>query len=267
MKTRWSSLLAIGLGLSLFGVALATNPNEREVKPRPNREDTDDITQPNSKIWVLDFKFKDPRSIKVDIPGRGQRVCWYLWYQVINNTGAPRTFVPDFELVTKDKNSIHRDQILPKSQKAIQELEDPSDFLKIKNSVSITAEPIPPSKPEATPKAITGVAIWDDVPTNSNYFNIFVAGLSNGVRKIDAKEGAEKDVVLRKTLRLEFQRVGDGNFQDARDIRFKKAEWIYRPYKLRPIDGDAPKAEAEDKPPPATDKKSEPDKKPEPDKP
>src|SRR5207247_4370667 len=183
----------------------------------------------------------------------------YLWYQVINHTGAPRTFVPDFELVTKDKNTIHRDQILPKAQKVIQELEDPTDFLKIKNSVSITAEPIPPSKADATPRAVTGVAIWDDVPTDSNLFSIFIAGLSNGVRKIDAKEGAEKNVVLRKTLQLEFHRVGDGNFQDARDLRFKKAEWIYRPYKLRVIEGDEPKAEAEDKLPPATDKKPTPD--------
>src|SRR5437763_12385119 len=162
-------LLAALAGLSLWGGPLSAGPNERLVEPGGNVQDADAVR--NAKLWVLHFKFKGPRLIKVDIPGRGQRVCWYLWYQVINRTGAPRTFVPDFELVTKDKNTIHRDQILPKAQKVIQELEDSTDFLKIKNSVSITAEPIPPSKADATPRAVTGVAIWDDVPTDSNLFS------------------------------------------------------------------------------------------------
>src|SRR5262245_49216114 len=107
-------------------LALAVNPNEREVKPQRNVQDSDDITSPNSKLWVLDFKFKDPRLIKVDIPGRGQKICWYLWYQVINYTKEPRTFIPDFEFVSYDKNltpTVHRDEILPRVQDAIKKKE------------------------------------------------------------------------------------------------------------------------------------------------
>src|SRR2546423_15513708 len=95
------SLVLLTLCLALIAGA---NPNEREVKPQRNVQDVDDVTAPDSKIWVFDFKFKDPRLIKVDIPGRGQKICWYLWYQVINYTKEPHTFIPDFELVSYDKN-------------------------------------------------------------------------------------------------------------------------------------------------------------------
>ena len=80
------ALLAATIGLSVAVAQQTGNPNEREVKPEPNAQDKDDITKPDSKIWVLDFKFKDPRLIKVDVPAAARRVCWYLWYQVINNT-------------------------------------------------------------------------------------------------------------------------------------------------------------------------------------
>src|SRR5438105_1556447 len=128
-----TALLAAGI---TTGVAWCLNPNEREVKPQSNVQDTDDITSPDSKIWVLDFKFKDPRLIKVDVPGRGQKVCWYLWYQVINKTKDAQTFYPGFELKTNDLNMVYHDDILPAAEEAIRNYEDPRNFLKIKNSVS-----------------------------------------------------------------------------------------------------------------------------------
>src|SRR5438067_2848382 len=166
-RWRCGLLLVTGLAaaLSLTGLSLAGNPNERDVKPAPNVQDPDEIylsddkgnprldekgnpiPKPDSKVWVLDFRFKDPRLIKVDVPGRGQKVCWYLWYQVINKTKQPHTFYPEFELVTHDRDTVHYDQILPKVQQAIAAVEDPTGYYKIKNSVTISAEPIPPSLP------------------------------------------------------------------------------------------------------------------------
>jgi hypothetical protein len=218
------ALLALGLPL-----VLARNPNERDVKPQANPQDSDDITKPDSKIWALHFRFKDPRLISVDVPGRGRRVCWYLWYQVINRTGEPHTFIPDFELVTLDKNTVHHDQILPKVQDAIRQVEDPMNYLKIKNSVTIAAEPIMPSKPEAEPKAVTGVAIWDDVNPDTTRFDIFISGLSNGWALTDALGADPQPVVRRKTLQLKFQRLGDRYYMDSREIQFlPPAKWIYR---------------------------------------
>jgi hypothetical protein len=226
MRTR-RAFLGTALSLGVCGLTLAGNPNEREIKPEANVQDGDDITSPDSKVWVLDFKFKDPRVIKVDVPGRGQRVCWYLWYQVTNFTKQPRVFVPDFEFVTRDKNLVHHDQILPKVQEAISRLEDPSDYLKIKNSVTIAVEPIPPSKPNA-PRPVTGVAIWDDVDPEANVYSIFVSGLSNGWAVTDPIPPSTKPVVRRKTLQLDFKRLGDSNLHRSDEVRFLRSEWIYR---------------------------------------
>lgn len=223
-------LLALLLVFAAVRLAAAINPNERLVKPQANSQDADDIRSPTSKVWVLDFKFKDPRLIKVNVPGRGQKVCWYLWYQVINNTAQPRTFIPEFELVTSGRNTVHHDQILPKVQESIRQLEDPTDYLKIKNSVTIASEPIPPSKKDAEPRAVTGVAIWDDVDPDANYYSIFVSGLSNGWAVTDDPEKpGEKSIVRRKTLQLNFRRLGDRYYQKSEAIHFvQPPQWIYR---------------------------------------
>jgi hypothetical protein len=229
----WALALLVVMAAGV-GLAPAGNPNERDVKAAPSVLDREELNTPESRIWALDFRFKDPRLITVDVPGRGRKVCWYLWYQVINKTGAPRTFVPDFELVTLDRNTVHRDQILPKVQEAVREVEDPTDFLKIKNSVTMAAEPIPPSKPNATPRVVTGVAIWDDVDPDTTRFSIFVSGLSNGWSLTDPIPPDTNPVVRRKTLELNFRRLGDRYYQDSREIQFvEPAQWVYRGSRLK----------------------------------
>ena len=108
-------------------------------------------------------------------------------------------------------------------------MEDPTQHLDIKNSVTIASEPIPQSKKDAYPRAVTGVAMWDDVNPDSNRYSIFVSGLSNGWSIDDNK------VVRRKTLQLNFRRVGDRYLMDSREIRFvPPAEWMYRATSLAP---------------------------------
>jgi hypothetical protein len=238
---RGIRLMPVGLGALAAGVLLvsfsqADNPNEIVVKPQINVQDPDDITKEGSKVWVCDFKFKGPRLITVDIPGRGRKVCWYLWYQVTNNTEEPHSCILDFELVTHDKNTVHHDQILPTVEKAIRKLEDPTEdpaSPRVKNSVTMAAEPIPPSKlkgrPNTVPRPVSGVAIWDDVDPESNSYSIFVSGLSNGWSMTDPVPPETKPVVRRKTLQLNFKRVGDKFFQKSEEIRFvPPAQWMYR---------------------------------------
>ena len=212
-----------------IGLALAAGPNQRDVEPQPNVLDTDDITKPDSTVWVLNFRFKDPRLVMVNIPGRGCRVCLYMWYQVINNTNEPHLFIPDFELVTHDKNSVHHDHILPTAQEVISRIERDNIGTPIKNSVTIFAEPIPPQKPLAIERSVTGVAIWDDVDPESNHYSIFVSGLSNGSAVTDPIPPSKEGVTRRKTLQLEFRRLGDAFLQNDREIQFvAPAKWIYR---------------------------------------
>jgi len=222
-----AALFLVPLGLTR-GQGSAS-PNEREVKSEASALD-----DPKLDVWALDFRFKDPRLIKVNIPGRGTRICWYMWYQVINRTKEPRTFIPDFELVTLDKNTVHHDQVLPKVQDSIKAVEDPTDYYKIKNSVTTAAEPIPVSRENATPRPVTGVAIWDNIDPDANSYSIFVAGLSNGWSVTDPVQKDGAPVVRRKTLQLSFKRLGDRYYQRSEEIHFQPpAKWIYRGSELK----------------------------------
>ena len=70
---------------------------------------------------------------------------------------------------------------------------------------------------------MTGVATWIGVNPDANRYSIFVAGLSNGWSVDD------KGVVRRKTLQLNFRRIGDRYYQDSREIQFVPPdEWLYR---------------------------------------
>lgn len=241
---RWTLVLLLAAIPALSLVVLAQQPNpfgEREAKRQVNIQDTD-------QVWALDFRFKEPRLITVDIPGKGKKVVWYMWYQVINNTGEPRTFIPEFELVMLDKNAIRKDVVIPKAQDAIKRIEDPSGYLDIKNSVTIASQPIPVTKPNSAPRPVTGVAIWDDVfgeQPDTTRFSIFVTGLSNGWSMVD------KGPLRRKTLQLNFKRLSDRNHLDA-EVKFvPPTEWLYRasnivvPDEVKPKEEKAPEKAAE----------------------
>ena len=228
-RWRWGLVLLLAVvPAAALVVAQTVGPfNEREAKRQPNKQDI----ELGEKLWVLDFRFKDPRLITVDIPGRGKKVVWYLWYQVINNTGEPRDFVPEFELVTLDKHTAHRDQIIPKAIEAIKKVEDPTGYLDIKNSVSIAAQKIPVTKANSAPRAVTGLAVWDDIFTerpDTTRFSIFVSGLSNGYAEVDVPGEKDKKMVRRKTLQLNFKRLSDREHLDAEVKFISPAEWLYR---------------------------------------
>lgn len=256
MARRASRYLILGglialVGLTALSLPLAANPNERTIKDDIPVQALDAAR--GGTLWVLDFKFVDPRLIKVNIPGRGERLVWYLRYQVINRTNEPRTFVPEFELVTHDTRMTYRDQILPSAQEAISRIEDPTGFYKFKNSVTIAAEPIPYSLEKAAPKAVSGLAIWTDpneiFPTDdeetrkrkekmpklndSNFYSIFVSGLSNGWSLTDPVPPSTKPIVRRKTLQLTFRRLGDKFLNKSEAIQFQPpAQWTYRATQL-----------------------------------
>src|SRR5947209_20165283 len=109
-RRRWHYPLALlGALLLPVGLLIAANPNEREVKPRANVLDPDRVLTAtgelnlDSKIWVLEFRFKDPRRVTVDIPGRGSTLRWYLWSHVLERDKEPHTCIRDLQLDTLDE--------------------------------------------------------------------------------------------------------------------------------------------------------------------
>jgi hypothetical protein len=237
---RLFAVVTIGLGILAVVLAHKTQAQtstEREVKSSSTPGD-------KSRVWTLDFRFKDPRIIKVHVPTKGTRIYYYMWYQVINYTGEKRKFVPTFELVTVDYPGNHRDEINPLVLEEIKKIEDPTGYQEIKSPVDIGLQEIAPSKPadEAFPHAVTGVAIWPvteadpakrdpkvkDI-SDSTRFSIFVTGLTNAYVNVDPVVPGAPAVTRWKTLQLNFKRQNEKFTLDSRDIQFvPNAEWTYR---------------------------------------
>jgi hypothetical protein len=177
------------------------------------------------EVWTLDFRFKDPRQLTINRPGKGKTALWYLLYHVENRTGQPRTALLELELVIDGKAGV-RDQVLPAAVEAIAKVEDPTGYMDLKNSASIAAQPIPVSPPadKGFAKAANGVATWDLGNLDCQRFSIFVSGLSNGWIAV---EDGKQTIVRRKTLQLNFKRVGD-QYQFV-----PPAEWVYRTHQLK----------------------------------
>jgi hypothetical protein len=176
-------------------------------------------------IWVLDFAYKPLRIVTVDLPGKGRRDVHYLYYQVINKTGQPRMFVPQFTLVT-DTGKRYEDTVLPQAVKQIQNREDPS-IQNLYGAVDIMGV-IPPSNKQGVEDAVFGVAVWQGIDPKADKLTVFVKGLSDGFRQDTGPDG--KPVIRYKALQIDFIRRGD-QF-DLKERELIPAEppydWTYR---------------------------------------
>ena len=162
-------------------------------------------------IWALDFGFRGPRYITVDIPGEGRKLIWYMTYTVLNRTGAPRRMIPEFTLVT-DKGRVYRDLILPKAEQAVTIREDATR--KLYNSVTISDSEIPPTPAEGAPVVRHGVCFWEGIDMKeTKAFDIFVTGLSNGYHRIRRRFFGKDGRAIKNT---------DYEFAPAAGARFAK---------------------------------------------
>jgi hypothetical protein len=106
--------------------------------------------------------------------------------------------------------------------------------LTLQSSIAISKRPIPPSKPDAIPRVVTGAAIWTDMAEKApktNKFSVYVVGLSNGQATEELRTGDK--IIKRKTLQINFIRPTDDNRPLITDIRPDDAnapaeQWIYR---------------------------------------
>jgi hypothetical protein len=174
-------------------------------------------------IWVLEFAFKPVRLRTVET-GKGRRSVHYLYYHVVNRTGKPRMFVPQFSLVT-DTGQRLEDAVIPQAIPIIQAREDAS--IPLRGAVDIMGV-IPPSTKEGIDDAVYGVAVWDGVDPKADRFSIYVRGLSDGYQVLQPPDGG-KPVVRYKTLRIDLIRRGDEHNLNEREIQLNDPsyEWVY----------------------------------------
>jgi len=202
-------------------------------------------------IWCLEFAFKPPRLIDVDVPAGDARMqrkrIWYLVYRVRNVGGrrlltepaegavekgrrrvepfeAPIEFMPQFVLESLEPVDAvegavayrgYLDRLVPAAMAAIRRREDPRRPLL--DSVGMMESPLNPGEER------WGVAIWEDVDPRIDFFSIYVRGLTNAVRwrkrpgaviKPGDTPGSDVEETL-EALRLDFWRPGDD--RDAGD--------------------------------------------------
>lgn len=177
-------------------------------------------------IWVLDFAFKPMRIQKIDVPGKGPRPIHYLYYRVINRTGKPRVFVPQFTVIT-DTGKRYEDTVLPEAVKLIQAREDPT--IPLKGAVDIVGMLPPSGRKEGIDDAVFGVAVWDGIDPKADAFKIYVRGLSNGYQEVTPPGESAAPQVRYKSLRIDFSRPGDDREIHEREIRLLDPpyEWVY----------------------------------------
>jgi hypothetical protein len=193
------------------------------------------------EIWALEFGFKPIRMIEVD----GKQVL-YLVYYVKNNGGHKNPtstkdalgrdsftnqpvdhtirFFPTFVLESHELNVAYLDSVMPKAIARIRRREDPNRTFY--GSVSIASVPIEVSTPEDD-RSVWGIATWTDVDPRTDFFSIYVRGLTNAYRWQDpegAYQPGDPPATGRrfsyKTLQLNFWRPGDAIDPDEREYRY-----------------------------------------------
>ncbi len=207
--------------------ALPTIPVRRG-RPETNWVAADNLPLPKDRdgIWVLEFSFLPVRIIEVDIPGKGRRPVHYMVYKVVNRSGQPRQFVPQFTLID-DSGKRYEDTVLPLAARKIQATEDPSRPLLGAVASSGT---IPASTKNGIDDAVFGVAIWDNVDFKADGFHVFVRGLSDGYQQVAPATGGEP-VTRFKALKIDFSRHGDDRNPHSAEIKLREPayEWVYYP--------------------------------------
>lgn len=209
-------------------------------------------------LWCLELAFKPLRMIEVDVPqasGRMQRkLVWYLVYRV-RNTGVgltatvqpdgtfvtadkgvePLRFLPQFVLSSKDRNPQgeperreYLDRLIPAAQGPIQRRE--FSGARLLNSVEMAAQELT-IESGRTEAGAWGVAMWEEVDPQIDFFSVEVGGLSNAYRWEDPP-GAYRAGdppgsgrrFQRRVLQLNFWRPGDEFDANEREIRLGAAE-------------------------------------------
>ena len=197
---------------------------------------------PPDGAWQLEIELHgDLQQTIVKLPGSDEaKSYWYLLYTITNNTGQDVVFYPQFELMT-DTFRLHRSGVNVRRPvfEAIRELYDRTIPLLEPESM-ITGQAGPGQAKgilQGQDNARDSVAIFQDYDPNATKIRVFIAGLSNETVTVEllSRPAAEEPgvktaqkVLLRKTLMLEYQIVGDAYNPQGRVALYRNRKWVMR---------------------------------------
>ncbi len=173
--------------------------------------------------WELTFKFRTPQRVVASDEKGQEKAYWCLLYTAINKDKVAHKFIPQAVLFT-NTGKVIGDGIYPQVVEAVK---DRYRLAKLHNSVEIMGE-LKAGEDEAQ----DGVLVFPEVDPQMDRFKIFVTGLSGEfvVRELPPKkEGEEpKEIVLRKTLQLNFDFPGDTIDLSADKVYLREQKWVWR---------------------------------------
>ncbi len=130
------------------------------------------------------------------------------------------------------------DHLIPVAVPEIQRREDPNR--KLLNTVQMAQTTIPLST-DRIDRSVWGVVTWEDIDPRTDFFSIYVQGLTNAYRWEDNPDAIGPDTppatgrkFVQRTLKLNFWRPGDEFAENEREIRYGVPgeldyEWVWRP--------------------------------------
>ena len=164
-------------------------------------------------VWCLEFAYKPPRHIDVDVPGPDMKMrrrrLLYMVYRVRNVGGRrsverddplkrltreavekPIRFLPHFVLesiegLSADEGRLayrgYLDRVVPSAVEPIRRREAVPG--RLYDSASMVETEIQPGESR------WGVAVWENIDPRIDYFSIFIRGLTNAIRwRVDPQD-------------------------------------------------------------------------------
>jgi len=209
-------------------------------------------------VWQFEFSYKPMRLVYLDVAdgqgGSRRQPVWYLLYRLRNIGGhlqptvekdpfgndvygvAPvdhdLQFHPHFTLQIHGEvdgrpasSRMITDRVMPAAVSKIHKIEIRNPAIKLYNSVDISTAAIEVSS-EVLDRGLWGVATWPDVDPRTDYFSIYVKGLTNaygwddpaGAYTKGSPPGTGREYLF-KTLKLNFWRPGDTVREHVREFR------------------------------------------------
>lgn len=208
--------LSIGTLFLTLSLVLAFSGVVTQAAPKPTLA---------NKSWQFKFKFEAPRPIAVKNL-RGQvEWFWYMSYEVINNTGKERLFIPEF-IVASDKGDRItaglgvRTSVFTAIKKRVNNrlLESPTDVVG--------------RLLQGDDNGKESVIVWRATKHDVDRVSVFIGGLSGETAVIkvpNAKDPSKPtEAILSKTLQVDYFFPGAPAKPDAQEVVAKGQRWIMR---------------------------------------
>lgn len=171
--------------------------------------------------WELDFNYNKPQLISVRLPGEDEvRHYWYMTYTVTNRTGDEQYFVPDFTMVTDAGDILQANRRIP--PRVIAAIKSREGNSLLERPIDIVGRLL-----QGEDHARDSMAVWRMPDHNVRHVRIFIAGLSGEIHILDVPD-SEEEIVLRKTLMLEYRLPGSGEHMTRKEFRFEEENWVMR---------------------------------------